>query len=69
MEIGKKYHFTIEAVGNWFTLNVDGETIIEEFDFEGDFPYGSCAIILWDKGDDTPIQANISNMEVTELII
>lgn len=68
MELGREYHFAIEAIGNWFTLTVDGEKIIEEIDFAGDFPRGSCAIILWEDGSEVPIQAEIRNIKVTELV-
>lgn len=66
MELGREYHVAIQAVDNRYTLEVDGQLIIEEVDFANSFPRGSCAIILWDDDEDVPIQADIRNMTVTE---
>lgn len=68
MELGRSYNVQIQAIGNRFSLVLNGETILDEFDFDRRYPRGSCAIILWEDDDETPIQASIDDIRIVELI-
>ncbi|WP_157224632.1 hypothetical protein [Natronococcus occultus] len=68
MKTGAEYHVTIQAIDNQFSLTVNGQTILNEVDFLRRFPRGSCAIILWEDDDITPIRAKIHSLEVTEIV-
>ncbi|WIV68827.1 hypothetical protein [Natrialbaceae archaeon AArc-T1-2] len=68
MSNNEEHHVVIQSIENEFILKVDGEVLLKDIDFSRYFRRGSCAIILWEDDDVTPIQAKLHSMKVQELV-
>ncbi len=67
MELGTWYAIRIDAYYNTFRLYVDGVLVSNDHDFDGYFPIGSIAIILWENDGKTDIKASLGAMSITEI--
>ncbi|MBA7646695.1 hypothetical protein ES703_54461 [subsurface metagenome] len=68
MELGIWYDVRIDAYQNNFRLYVDGNLMLNDYDFENLLPLGPVAIILWEDDGITDIKAAIGPMSVHELV-
>jgi len=67
MDLQRSYTIDIEARGWVLRLWVDRKLVLQYFDGQRRFREGSIAIILWEDNGCTPIQADLSEMQVEDL--
>lgn len=67
MELGIWYDVRIDAYENNFRLYVDGNLMLNDYDFENFFPLGPVAVILWEDDGVTDIRAAVGPMSVYRL--
>ena len=60
--------YGIDIYENNFKCYVDGTLMLDDHDFDNNFPVGSVAVILWEKDGATDIKAAIGPMSVYRLL-
>jgi hypothetical protein len=68
MDLGVWYDVRIDIYGNNFKCYVDGTLMLDDHDFDNNFPIGSVAVILWEKDGATDIKAAIGPMSIRRLL-
>ncbi|UCG57800.1 MAG: hypothetical protein JSU70_23410 [Phycisphaerales bacterium] len=68
MDLGVWYDVRIDIYENNFRCYVDGKLMLDDYDFDNNFPVGSIAVILWEKDGATDIRAAVGPMSIRRLL-
>ena len=67
MELGVWYDIKIVAYKNNFRCYINDKLMLNDYDFDNDFPKGSIALILWEDNGRTDIKADVGPIFVYEI--
>jgi len=67
LQLGQWHDVTIDIVGSRFRLCVDGQIVLDDFDFAHRFPDGSGAVILWEPNGGEDLCADVGPIHITRL--